>query len=932
MSTRLIVSDIHINDFSRCNYTPGARLEQFTKLADRLVELGLEHGAIEIDIAGDIIDKPVMRPYILKVAHNFLRTLSNNFQRVNYILGQHDFDTKSQNHWPEDSVVNLFDFPNVYYMNKSEYIWEGLRLGYMDWYPRQDLSWIGDKLDVFIGHVTVDERFGQEIDTSKFNIAIVGDIHQHKKVGNMHCIGVPLQHNMGDQRAGTVMILDSNNPTKPKWIETDPDYTRFLRMEYTQSEDVTQHGFVSELQYNVYRPVAVSKNGSRRIDSTNIDVEGIIAEHVKLAELNDVHNRVLAAAKDTVTPEIDFDFKLLKLYIKNYRSISELDYTFSEGIRNFKIYGVNGSGKSSFILAIFKSLVTDRSLGQSIRKGESEMIIRLTLEYEGVEYEITRGTKWGLKVNGVELSFNNKSQFEAEVRSRLPFTEYHDSFFFNYWNVEILSGINNQRRVELLTKYNRLNILDNYNLAAIKEIEGLNTQIADKRKLLIDLRARAELREQDILKCQTELAELEAEYNLPWTLEEVNLKLVKYDEYIELRSKLNKMNSEIEFFESKLDPSYPKEDPIDPEQTKAILAEIDTLRDYILKILELETEEHKLEHDYSYWKSKWADCTKSLSKLDPNQGNIRHCPTCNSELEDKVAEDLIETYRRSRDEAEVKFESCSKELQEIRDKISKIGEKSEITAKIKELEGVVEKNKRKSSEIAKFNEEQLAYRNKISYARDKMNLVEIPDDYEDVLNYDAPTLAAYKSQLKVINVTKSKLDDLTKNSFDSLINDAESELNDLLSTQSKLVKYRDLTSKRGDIYLGILRKIATDLTTDQFKFGVVSERASGTEYFDLNVSYKVGRDYLKYSDLSSGQKTLCDLYFISRMIKRGGIFVADEFLRFVDSENHDVASELIDQIDVNQVIMSSHSDSLQLNNSATLMFSLDNQGVTNLIK
>lgn len=136
--------------------------------------------------------------------------------------------------------------------------------------------------------------------------------------------------------------------------------------------------------------------------------------------------------------------------------------------------------------------------------------------------------------------------------------------------------------------------------------------------------------------------------------------------------------------------------------------------------------------------------------------------------------------------------------------------------------------------------------------------------------------------------------------------------------------YRDLTSKKGQIYKDILSKIADRLTNEQFKFNVVSERASGAEFFDVSVQYKVDGEFLKYADLSSGQKTLCDIYFISKIITRGGIFVADEFFRFLDTENHDIASSMVKTIDVNQIIISTQNDNFMLDGSDKLVFRLEN--------
>lgn len=75
MANRLLISDVHINDYRRFNIRPLARLDQFELLAKRICEIGKENNCDELDIAGDLIDKPTNRSYIIHRVFRFCQIL-----------------------------------------------------------------------------------------------------------------------------------------------------------------------------------------------------------------------------------------------------------------------------------------------------------------------------------------------------------------------------------------------------------------------------------------------------------------------------------------------------------------------------------------------------------------------------------------------------------------------------------------------------------------------------------------------------------------------------------------------------------------------------------------------------------------------------------------------------------------------------------------
>lgn len=51
------------------------------------------------------------------------------------------------------------------YMNKDIMEWDSHSFAWMNWYPDQDLTFLGtNHVDVLLGHYTKSDLFGQEID------------------------------------------------------------------------------------------------------------------------------------------------------------------------------------------------------------------------------------------------------------------------------------------------------------------------------------------------------------------------------------------------------------------------------------------------------------------------------------------------------------------------------------------------------------------------------------------------------------------------------------------------------------------------------------------------------------------------------------------------------------------------------------------------
>ena len=155
MSKLLIVSDIHIYDYPQRNPREKGRLLQSRIVAQNIIDAGKREGADTIVIAGDVVEKAVNRPYIESEVKLFLDTVMSSFKDGYIIWGNHDQDNKSNNQDFTDSSLAVMLPSNLYYAHEKIINIEGIKIGFCNWEPVFDLSWIPDKVDILITHATI---------------------------------------------------------------------------------------------------------------------------------------------------------------------------------------------------------------------------------------------------------------------------------------------------------------------------------------------------------------------------------------------------------------------------------------------------------------------------------------------------------------------------------------------------------------------------------------------------------------------------------------------------------------------------------------------------------------------------------------------------------------------------------------------------------
>lgn len=1048
----MLISDIHLRDYHRFNKYGGQRLDSFPEYARDVVKIGKKKGITTLICGGDIIDKNTLTPKEMHSLFEMFFILAKQF-RIYSVVGNHDARSKKGIN-KEDTVITLLEsIDGITFHHQEVLDICGRRVAFENWMPEYTLDWLKEKPDMYISHATIDyDQTGlYGMDTTpfedKFDYGFFGDIHVNRQLGNFISIGNTKQESLSDRHQGGVMILDMET-MKYERVPIDPKHEKYLHLVQTTDED--EEGWVDfegkSMVYRVYRPEKVKGEAVEFTLPEVTDIEAKLEAIMKELGLIDLHEDIKS---ETNYNPIDFNFNLTKLLVYNYRSIDFYSLDFKE---DYLITGHNGSGKSTLIMALFRALIGDKFLKKDIKFGEDSCKLVLHLVYQKIEYIITRGTAtgvYGLSVDGVELKYNTKAEFEKDVFVHLPFLEYHESFFFNYWDTELLGSMKLDRRFDLLAKYYRLDALANYNdIATIRHKElkrkikliqdelGTNTILRDSKKLEVETLLEELKDNLDLSQCNTLIDTYD------------KCKLIKSEtasikESLDLLGKeLSKLEYDFKVLESNLelqsnsiDTDLTKEELekliSDYETRKALCLRVDkgteltnnltreldalisnrsVIEEQIKGLGSLEKLELKSDilSNLSKDKSSLESVTRNrltielnlASELEEIENSLKDneqkliteksipedqkkCGGCggpisNDKIIKKIESDIVALNKR-------KVKATSENEDFIRSESSYISEVNTLTKSIESYQAEITKindhnnkvlvleveakdlNLRKSnneSRITKLESEIEVYTSTLSDIKieiSKIEEVSSEDNYSHKSNLDkinkveelTLSLAKVKLELdekskdtvtkklglekdlKALDKSAKKLGDISEedyiksklliskyltldkekvklSSLEEAVKTSQAEYDKNASDFKDLDIYCSLTSRSGEVIKTTLEDLTKTFSKGNFRFTTAKIQASGKVVTDMSVEYLVGKRWVSYNSLSSGQKTLCDLYYISKVVTGVGIISFDETLRFLDEENLQVASDIITSMKKRNLLLSSHSSNLSM--------------------
>lgn len=882
----LVISDVHINDYPNYEFYRYQRLNWYIDYANRIVEIAKSRNINTLFIAGDFYDKPVNDPTILNVARKVIDTFDSYFDKVYYILGQHDLKTK--NYWIKDlrpfSVMNATAPSKWIYGDHKVFQIGGRSVAMMNFNPEPELDWIPEKVDLFIGHVTINTNgFGSDIDYSKFTLGIAGDIHYPCFCNNLYSIGSQVQRYLGDAENGTCVVVDMKDLSWNR-VEIDPNNELFTR--YRKTDKYEDEGPSDELvrencpkYYYIYRTnEAISEGDTLNIVDDKVKtIDEIITKNIEVNGLKEVHQDVLNHFVDV--NHIDLNFKLNKITIINVRSIDEMVINFTDYKGLLEISALNGGGKSTIIWSINYALRGGLDIRDEVREGTNSASVYLELTYQGKQYGIYRGTDGvSLDIDGEYQNLGSKRDTEAGIYELLPFINYLDSFFFMDDSVSIMGSYAAERRIELLSTYYRLDVISTYASLGkglldelYKEGNQKWTELEQEKKIIEDL-------------------------SLKFNEAKEKSKGIGTKEFIENKiSELNQEYKDSVVYFDKLDSidsikrslSVVKKNEKDYEfKIFSLKNEIDSL--VIPDIAPEQVDEDKLEEV----KNKGISIYKELEKLDIKLENNKEilnkfssltCPECGSNI------DIVDLQPRSKEEIKSNIYELELEIKSKNEDYESLSEEYSELQKSQKSWKKYQDNLAKRSNLESKLE---SLKESLEETKNKINDLESQLDEFDSKTYREPDLIMKEINkqnyslklLEDLSIIESQLSSAKEN---SRINSLTIEIEELEKKSAKYEKYVELLGDNGSLYELVLNSILTRFNSDKFKYEVVKSVYRGREYNDVIGYYKAPnmKRFRNYWRLSRGQRTLVDLDFIRNLVRGSGIIVFDEILKYLDSYN-----------------------------------------------
>lgn len=908
----LLLGDLHIWNYPDYNLEPNFRLNQFEQLAYRLVEIGNQYNCERVGFLGDIVHRAICPPRVEHTTKNFFNILNTKWTKdeIWYILGNHDKGEKRSDTVFEESSVPVILSDNATYMHKKVINVDGCKIAFMDWLPVQDLGFINEQVDLFLGHVTLDEMFGQEIDNSKFKLGIVGDIHRVVNIDNLHSTNVPIPHYISDCQEGSVIVYDTNTGTFER-VKTESTNFRHLKIYY---DDVKNVDFSDFLTMQVKRPTKIT---SAYVAQKSIDVDKVIQSVIEDHNLSDIHSNFLTTVLAEDTKPVDLNFTIRQIKIKNFLSIGELDLDFPVGF--VKLSGSNGVGKSSLIRAIDFAFRPPRTAKDFVKLGEKNLEIVVEFDYKERTHRIERvaGSQSLVKyfVDGIEQTTNSIADTNKLIESNLEFLELFDILYRYQSAPYLLSGFNYSQRIDLVSKLLGLSKVDLFYKSATDSLKHFK---GTKDSLNVDIKVQSEVVNVLGEKDYSSLDKIDSISilieKLKSDLTSLNLEIDKVRQFNEEATLKNKKSDELQ---AEFDYLTSKTSSIYGELAKINLPEIKSQIEEGAKVKSnFDTEYFSVVNDLSKIESEIININQKIlnakKELDSVNLNSKICSSCGREFDNAQEiqnhyDKVLETYNVVKAESEIILANLNVKKSVLNTR------KLELQTNITEINTILS-----GLQVSEIKATTL--KGELDDLTQRLSNFD-PTEIQKIELIDISTLLSDKVKLQTeINFQESSVSQLSslKADLDRLlkakekINSIEKDISELDQLILKVEKYKELFHPTGAIIKSIFSTVAELLTENEFVVRTVKTLKSGEDRIDFDVDYKVGNYLIPYQNLSGGQKVIVDIFFLSKLFKMSGqvgLLMLDETLKDLDTNNLEKAVKIIKDSPISTVLLVTHIES-----------------------
>lgn len=920
MKKVLLTGDIHIFDYPSHRLMDDSRfrLNQFPKLAMRLVDIGRKQGCTDIIIAGDIMHHSIFEPHIGHIAKTFFRTISEGFENVYYILGQHDINTRAQEKDYEDSLVGIIaDFNNVHYMNKKTTQIGGRKFAFNDWQPSQDWDWVPSDTDVMIGHVTISDRFGQEFDTTKYKIGFFGDIHAHGTYLNNVKIGVPIQHSLGDNPDVGVVVLNTDNMEWHRVSTIEKGVWDFLQILHAGETPTVSEEYVRFIDKTPQVQTIKATIG----ESYNLleTVEESIVEN----ELQDVHATITNNTKEMVVDdELNLDFDLTEIVIKNFRSIADFTWTFTGGVT--LLTGSNGSGKSSLMRAIHHAFLPSRSF--PIKIDTTEGFVDLTFKYQGTPYRIIRGTQ-GVKfyINEELQTFENQNVCNGVINNTFPFIKFLHLLYHHQRRPGLLSSYSVGDRLDIIQRAVGLNKLTPLNTTAKTMLDKMNKRLDEIKTTKGNL--------ESFINSMSEfldLASLEVDYG-PLKAQAIKTR-DQLTELLVLNRDLNNANVDVDKITGIIDAYQKSLSGLSIEEgvtEESILASIKTYRTSISEaeaiITATNASNAKIVSDKNKGDQILTKLTTELKSVESRISKVTAslCHTCEQEIDADKRLKLLSDLNAEKDELNNKIVSAQSIISKLpsQDTMT-IPQKTVEISGYQNLIAQLNSTLTRLKEVAKIQQEiavKIEARNKAlesssqlksEIAVREISLTVSTEGAAAMIQSLNEEIAAYNQKIATQESTRNTVQTIDKKKDE--VSKLESEFTTLGQLASKYLKYFELTSNSGPIVHKVMENVSKLMSDNEVEITTFKVLKSKEVRPDLSVRLKVDNIFINYDELSGGQQVFADMVFLTKLLKmigKAGLLILDETLKEVSRDRLETLVQYLHDSPVGNMFISTHVDS-----------------------